>query len=113
MTTATVTAKQMALRYDSDTGITHNDHFLEYRYTLPESPESYKGRAGVKKGYFDPLAEGDEITIYYWPWWPAGSVLEAEQSAYGRLPFVLTAMLTLIGWIGVMGTVILASGPIR
>lgn len=112
-TTATVTAKQTALRYDSDTGITHNDYFLGYRYTLPQRPEPYNGRVGVKKSYFDRMAEGDDITVYYWPWLPSASVLEAAQSAQSRLPFLLTAILTLIGWIGVMGAVILGSGPIR
>ncbi|MFH7244074.1 MAG: DUF3592 domain-containing protein [Spirulina sp.] len=110
--TATVTDKPTALRYDSDTGITHTDYFLRYRYTLPQRPEPYDGRAGVKKSYFDRIPQGEEITIDYWPWLPSWSVLEAAQSARSRLPFLLTAILTLIGWTVAVGMVVLTMGPI-
>jgi hypothetical protein len=110
--TATVTEKPTTLRYDSDTGITRNDYVLRYRYTLPQRPKPYDGQAGVKKSYFDRIPQGEEITIYYWPWLPSWSVLEAAQSAQSRLPFLLTAIFTLIGWTVAVGMVVLAMGPI-
>ncbi|MBD2424864.1 DUF3592 domain-containing protein [Phormidium sp. FACHB-1136] len=111
-TPATVTEKRTALRYDSDTGITHTDYFLRYRYTLPQRPAPYDGQSGVKKSYFDRTTEDDTITIYYWPWLPAWSELEAAQSAQARFPFLLTASFTLIGWTVAVGIVVLVLGPI-
>lgn len=97
-TTATVQDKFTSLSYESENGIVNTNYYLRYRYQAPTG-KTYTKQASVKVRYYTSIHEGDTVTVYYLPSWPSWSTLEAAQSATSRAAFVLTALLTLMGWL--------------
>ncbi|MGP1384985.1 MAG: DUF3592 domain-containing protein [Thainema sp.] len=97
-TPATVQDKFTSLSYESESGIVNTNYYLRYRYQAPTG-KTYTKRASVKARYYASIQEGDTVTVYYLPSWPSWSTLEAAQSATSRTAFILTALLTLVGWL--------------
>jgi len=103
-TTAIVEGKFTSVSYDPNPGVTHINHSFRYRYT-PSNGTSYTGRVDVKPAYYESTQKGDAITVYYFTRFPRWSVIEAEKSAHSRAAFLVTVMLTLLGWLCGIGLV--------
>ncbi|MEB3226335.1 MAG: DUF3592 domain-containing protein [Synechococcus sp.] len=96
-TIAQVSEKFIHYNYDSNSGIVDTNYFLRYHYQI-DSGEDFSGESMVKRSFYDHTQVGDRLTVYYLPMVPRWSVLEAQQSALSRIPFVLKMLCTLIAW---------------